>query len=238
MSRILSAADMRRARWIGIGGSRLLRLLGASWRVRVLGQEHEEACRRAGGFIYTFWHGRLLPLTYLRRQRGITVLVSLGRDGESITQVLDRLGYATVRGSSSRGGLRALLQMARLGREGHVLGFTPDGPRGPRGEVQSGVLITAQRAGIPILPMSVSVRPGRFLSSWDRMLVPGPLARLALVFGPPIRIPAGIAPEAAVREWGPQVKAALDAVSVRADREVGVAPIDRDPQAGDGSDGS
>ncbi|MBD3237861.1 MAG: DUF374 domain-containing protein, partial [Candidatus Eisenbacteria bacterium] len=194
----LSPEDLRRARWVGRGGSRLIRALGRTWRLRVIGAEHEAEARAGGGFIYTFWHGRLLPLTYLRRGRGIVVLVSLGRDGEYISQVIHRLGFATVRGSSSRGGLRALLEMARRGRAGQALAFTPDGPRGPRGRVQPGVLITAQRAGIPILPMSVSARPGRFLASWDRMLIPGPFARLALVFGPPMRIAADGAPDAMV----------------------------------------
>lgn len=235
MSAELTAADLRRARWIGIGGSRLIRGLGATWRVRVLGAEHEQSClARGGGLIYTFWHGRLLPLTHLRRGRGIVVLVSLGRDGERITQVIHRMGFATVRGSSSRGGLRALLEMVRLGRRGHTLGFTPDGPRGPRAQVQSGVLITAQRASIPILPMSVSARPGRFLSSWDRMLVPGPFARVALAFGPPIDIPTGLTPEQLLGEWAPRVKTALDAVSARVDRELGVAVGEGSTDQGDG----
>lgn len=229
MSEILTPRELRKARWIGRGGSALLTGIGATWRVRRLNEEYERELRASRrGYIYAFWHGQLLPLTHLFRQRGVVVLVSLNRDGEYIAQTIHRMGFDTVRGSSSRGGLRALLEMARRGSAGEALAFTPDGPRGPRARVQPGVVIAAQRARIPILPLAVSAWPRRTLSSWDRMMIPLPFARVVVAFSEPLLIPADIPLEQAVTEWSPRVEAALNAVTELTDREArrwaGVAP--------------
>jgi hypothetical protein len=210
-----------RARWVGRLGSLALRALGATWRTRRFGDEHAAACGASGlGFIHSLWHGHLLPLVYLKRNRGVVVLVSRSRDGEYITQVLERLGCATVRGSTSRGGFRSLVEAARLGREGRALAFTPDGPRGPRHRVQPGILLCAQRAGIPILPIAVSAWPRRRLASWDRFLVPAPFARIVLVQGEPITLPADLDATRLVAQWTPRLEAAMLAVCERAEREV------------------
>ena len=213
----------REARWVGRAGSLLIRALGATWRPRVVGGEHLAACRAGGGFIHTFWHGQLLPLVYLKRQEGIVVLVSQNRDGEYITQVIHRQGFRTVRGSTSRGGFRSLVELVRLGREGAELAITPDGPRGPRGEVQPGVLLVAQRAQVPILPMGVAARPARRLASWDRFLIPLPGARTALAYGPPLTIPPALESPVLLEAWTPRVQAALQAATARAEGALGAA---------------
>jgi lysophospholipid acyltransferase (LPLAT)-like uncharacterized protein len=221
--------DDARARWMGRLGAMGLRTLGATWRTRRFGDEHAAACRASGlGFIYSLWHGHLLPLAYFERDRGTIVLVSLSRDGEIITQVIERMGYGTVRGSTTRGGFRSLIEAARIGRAGRALGFTPDGPRGPRHRVQPGILLCAQRAGIPILPMAASAWPRRRLASWDRFLVPAPFARLVVVQGEPLTLPPDLDATRLVAQWTPRLEAAMLAVCERAEREVcawaGVAP--------------
>jgi hypothetical protein len=216
----MSAAS-RRAALIGWAGSRLLRGLGASWRVRKIGQEHESSCRGAGkGWLYAFWHGELLPLAYLKRREGIVVLVSQHQDGEYISQVLHREGSRTVRGSSTRGGFRSLVEMSRLGRQGLPLAITPDGPRGPRHQAQPGVLIVAQRAGIPILPLAAAARPCRHLDSWDRFLVPAPFGRVVMGYGPPIHLPPDLSVERLVAEWTAPVEDALGKLGERCEAEL------------------
>jgi lysophospholipid acyltransferase (LPLAT)-like uncharacterized protein len=222
----------RKARWIGRAGAALIGALGVTWRARVVGGEHLAACRAGGGFIHAFWHGQLLPLVYLKRSEGIVVLVSQNRDGEYITQVIHRHGFRTVRGSTSRGGFRSLIEMVRLGKAGAELAITPDGPRGPRHEAQPGLLLVAQRAGIPILPMAVAARPCRRLASWDRFLIPWPGARAVIVYGPPIVVPAELATEALLAEWTPRVNEALLAVTASAEREVAAGGGRRDTGRG------
>lgn len=211
----------RRAALVGWAGSRLVRALGASWRVRVIGREHEERCRGAGqGWLYAFWHGHLLPLAYLKRGEGIVVLVSQNRDGEYISQLIHREGYRTVRGSTSRGGFRSLLEMSRLGRQGVPIAITPDGPRGPRHRAQPGVLIVAQRAGVPILPLALAAAPCRRLDSWDRFVIPAPFARVVMGFGPPLALPESLSVERLVAEWTAPVEDALCRLGERCEAEL------------------
>ena len=137
-------------------------------------------------------------------------------DGEYITQVIHRLGFGTARGSSTRGGLRAAIEQARYGRDGHPLGISPDGPRGPRQQCQPGIVVVAQRAGLPIVPLASGMRRGRRLRSWDRFELPGFGARLLVTAGEPIQIPEGTPLERVVAEWLPRVQGALDQVEARA----------------------
>jgi lysophospholipid acyltransferase (LPLAT)-like uncharacterized protein len=212
-----------RARLIGLAGSLLIRALGATWRVRVIGREHEAACRDAGrGLLYAFWHGQLLPLLYFMRRRGILVLVSQNTDGEYIAQVIHREGFDTVRGSSSRGGFRSLLEMTRAGESGRALGISPDGPRGPRHRAQPGVLLVAQRAGVPILPLAAAARPRRELDSWDRFVIPAPIARVVRGCGAPIHLPADLGAEKLLAEWTEPVERALTELGERCERELEV----------------
>jgi lysophospholipid acyltransferase (LPLAT)-like uncharacterized protein len=200
-------------------GHRLLAGLGRTWRVRHVGGERLTRARFGPGrgpVLYAFTHGVLLPLTFTHRDRGVRVLVSQSRDGEIIARILERLGFDTVRGSSTRGGDRAALQLAATGREGHDLAVTPDGPRGPRGSVAPGVAVVAARAATPIVPLGVASRPAWNARSWDRFLVPPPFARVWVVYGEPIEVPAG-----AAADPGPvleRVRAALVAAEAEAAR--------------------
>jgi lysophospholipid acyltransferase (LPLAT)-like uncharacterized protein len=203
-------------------GHFLVVALGRTWRVRHVGEERVARARFGPGrgpVLYAFTHGVLLPLTFTHRDRGIRVLVSQSRDGEIIARILGRLGFDTARGSSTRGGDRAALRLAAMGREGHDLAVTPDGPRGPRGSVAPGVAIVAARGAAPIVPVAVASRPAWNARSWDRFLVPPPLARVWVVYGDPIEVPAGAAPgPGAVAE---RLRGALVAAEAEAARYAG-----------------
>jgi lysophospholipid acyltransferase (LPLAT)-like uncharacterized protein len=224
------ARDLRpglRYRLIGLLGAAFVRAWGATLRIEWLNPENLEAIRRHDGRVcYAIWHGALLPLAYTHRGRGIVILVSRHRDGEIISQIICRLGFGVVRGSTNREGLRALLGMAKEGRSGRPLGVTPDGPRGPRRELQAGVLLIAQRSGLPIVPVAVEAVRRRELSSWDRFQIPCPWTRVVVVTGPPIHLPERLDPSRLEPDWGPRISAALDAAQAQADawRDARVGP--------------
>jgi lysophospholipid acyltransferase (LPLAT)-like uncharacterized protein/tetraacyldisaccharide-1-P 4'-kinase len=160
--------------------------IAKTWRFRQIGDPGERPDPRDGPVIYAFWHEHLLPLAALHANEGIRVLVSRHRDGEIISRLVLRLGYETVRGSSTRGGPAALLEMIRAGQAGHTLAFTPDGPRGPRRRCKPGVIKAAAETGLPIIPVSIAVRRGVRLDSWDRFLIPAPGAMVYASYGPPM----------------------------------------------------
>lgn len=171
-------------------GTILLRGLGASWRVRWVGREHTAKLKNGGhNWIYAFWHGGLLPLIYAHRRQGVKVLVSTHRDGELVARVISRMGFHAVRGSTTRGGGRALFALAAL-RDGAPVGVAPDGPRGPAKRVHPGVIYLAQRTGLPIVPLTSAGDPCWRANSWDRFTVPLPFSRCAIGYGEPLWVPA------------------------------------------------
>jgi lysophospholipid acyltransferase (LPLAT)-like uncharacterized protein len=138
-------------------GYRAVAALGATLRWRVEGLEHFDAIVRSGHQpIMAFWHGRILPATYDFRGRGIVVITSENFDGEWIARIIERFGYGTARGSSSRGARKALLQLRREMAAGHPAGFTIDGPRGPARIAQPGALWLAKATGNPVAVSSRS----------------------------------------------------------------------------------
>ena len=182
---------------------------------------------------YALWHGRLLPLTWHHRAKDIAALISLSKDGEYIARVVEGWGYKVVRGSTSRGGSRALAEMIRLGRKGRSLAFTPDGPRGPREKMKPGVLVAAMRAGVPIVPLSAACTRAWWFEGWDRFLVPQPFSRIVLSHGAPVRIPPDTN-EAGIERMSQQIEETLRLMQSRLDAEVGGQSGARVP-AGQGS---
>lgn len=146
-----------------------------------------------------FWHGRILPATYFFRRRGIVVMTSRHFDGEWIAGVIERFGYGTARGSTTRGGLRALLEMKREMAAGHPAAFTLDGPGGPAGVAQPGALWLAKATGNPVLPFHLEASRYWTVKSWDRTQIPKPLATVSLAIGEPLFVSAD-ADDAAVEE--------------------------------------
>jgi hypothetical protein len=167
-----------------VGGGLLDAMLGTV-RFRI----HAPEPRVDGPVIYVLWHGRLLPLTYLHRGHGIMSLISRSADGEYIARIVERWGYETARGSSSRGGSMALREMVKAARSGRSLALTPDGPRGPRQKLKRGVLSAAQMSGLPLIPMSGAASSAWWIEGWDRFLVPRPFAAVHVRYGEPVYIP-------------------------------------------------
>lgn len=168
----------------------LIRLTGRSWRFDEVDRHLVERDRLGGGgVIYAFWHGRMIIPAFTHRRRDIHVLISEHRDGELITRIIDRLGFHSVRGSTTRGGARALFGMATAGQRGFDLAVTPDGPRGPRFRFQIGALSIAQRTGLAVVPAGVAAYPCIVLRTWDRFVIPVPFCRCVIVYGEPMIVP-------------------------------------------------
>ena len=175
---------------ISLFGAGSITALGHTLSIKLVNHKHlEQAKANNRHVIYAFWHEGLLVATYAFRRQDIRVLVSQHRDGEYISRTIERMGYTTVRGSSTRGGTRALFRMSAAGVAGSDLGVTVDGPRGPRHRVKPGIIYMAGRSGLPILPFAVSCAKPYILSSWDRFMIPWPFTRAVIAFGEPLSIP-------------------------------------------------
>ena len=161
--------------------------LGATYRYRIEGLEPLDALLRSGDPppIMAFWHGRILPATLYFRHRGIVVVTSANFDGEWIAEVIRRFGYGAARGSSSRGGARALVELRRAMAQGHAAGFTLDGPRGPARVAQPGAVFLSQLTGAPLVPFHLEASKAWTTTSWDRTQVPKPFSTVAITVGEP-----------------------------------------------------
>jgi lysophospholipid acyltransferase (LPLAT)-like uncharacterized protein len=156
----------------------------------VSGLEHLDAIAAAGRQpVMAFWHGRILPAMYYFRHRGIVVITSDNFDGEWIAKIIHRFGYFTARGSTSRNAARAALRAKRRMDEGHPVGFTVDGPRGPALVAQPGAVWLAKVTGNPILPFHVEAASHWTTASWDATQIPRPFSRVALVVAEPLVVP-------------------------------------------------
>ena len=172
-------------------GYRLVAALGATLRWRTDGLEHLDEILRTGRQpVMGFWHGRILPATYYFRRRGIVVITSENFDGEWIAGIIERFGYGTARGSTSRGARKALRQLMRDMRAGRPAGFTLDGPRGPARVAQPGALWLAKATGNPVLPFHLEANRHWTLNSWDRTQIPKPWATVSIAIGEPLPIAA------------------------------------------------
>ena len=169
-------------------GYPLLRTLGSTWRWKVSGAEHVEAIRGRGLHpIHAFWHGRILPATIYFQRRGIVVITSENYDGEWIARIIQKFGYGTARGSTSRGGPKALLQLVRDVKSKGVA-FTLDGPRGPAEVAQPGAVWLAKATGNPLLPFHAEAASSWTLRSWDRTQIPKPFTTVAMAIREPIYV--------------------------------------------------
>ena len=166
--------------------------------------------------IYLFWHRCLGPGTYRFRNRGLAVMISSSFDGEFVARVAEKFGYRTVRGSSTRGGARALLGMHKVLSEGEAAVFTIDGPKGPRYVAKPGPVLLARNSGAPIWVFHIALDRAWVLNSWDRLMIPKPFARALLAVSTAIRVPAE-ATEEQMAECQAEVQARLDAMREKAE---------------------
>lgn len=167
----------------------LINLIGKTVRFEVEGWENFEAISQSGKIpIYTFWHNRIFLGTYFFRRRKIVVITSQSFDGEYIARFIQRFGYGAVRGSSTRGGVAALVEMIRLMRQGLPMGFTIDGPKGPKYVAKIGACLLAKKTGNPLMPFSVEAEKFWQVKSWDNLQIPKPFTRAKLIINAPIYV--------------------------------------------------
>jgi lysophospholipid acyltransferase (LPLAT)-like uncharacterized protein len=176
-------------------GYPLLAVLGSTYRYTVEGVEHLHAAETLGRPIHAFWHGRILPGAIWFKNRGIVVITSENFDGEWIARIIQKFGFGTARGSSSRGATRALLQLVRDISDKPVA-FTLDGPRGPAGVAQPGAVWLSKVTGNPIIPFHLEADRHWTLRSWDKTQIPKPFAHVTLAFAAPLQVPSDANDEA------------------------------------------
>jgi len=176
-------------------GALLLRALFATLRLRVHDPHGFLATPPDGPVICAFWHNRILAITaaflrvYPAGRRGVLVLTSASKDGMWLGVLAARLGMGSVRGSSSRRGAAAMRELLDKTAAGYDIAITPDGPRGPRYSLGSGLVYLAQKAGIPVLPCHARFHGALRLKTWDRFAIPLPFSHLDVTLGPLLRVP-------------------------------------------------
>lgn len=182
----------RPARWLTAFGFRLLQLWIGTLRFRV--DDRAGLIDQPAGppFIAATWHNRLLLWAYVIRrylsEYNGSALVSPSGDGEVIGDLVARYGFNVVRGSSSRKGASALLQLAAVLAQGKIVGIIPDGPRGPAYRLAGGIVYLAQKSGAPVLPMNMEFSSCWRLRNWDRFILPRPFSTVRLTLGPLHRV--------------------------------------------------
>ncbi len=191
----------------------LIRAIGATMKFDVTGRAFVS---ETAPQIFCFWHNRIPIATYFWRARGIVVMSSRSFDSEYIARFIQRFGYGAARGSSTRGGKAALIQMIRAVRAGRSAAFSVDGPRGPRYQAKPGALLLAAKTGAAILPFSISLDRYWQLPSWDRIQIPKPFARAVIVIGQPFHVADGEVTEAAQQQF----QQALDQLRHASDEKV------------------
>ena len=183
-------------KWLAFLATCLIRLWAKTFRVEVVDPHGFLSSERDGARIAAIWHNRLLfvaPLAPGSLRRNSSVLISASRDGEYVSTIIRFFGLNVVRGSSSRGGVKAFLEMLGiLGQANHNLVLTVDGPRGPMYEPHHGVIGLAQKSGVPIVAVSLNSERHWTLKSWDHMQIPLPFSKVRYVFGKPFYVAADI----------------------------------------------
>lgn len=178
--------------------------------------EYEELEKNKKPVIYAFWHGRQVFLVWSHRKKNIHILVSQSKDGEYIARITNKFGFGAVRGSSSKGGAKALVRMIKKGREGFSLAFTPDGPRGPLREVQPGVILAAQKTQLPIIPLASSVKRKYVVRHWDEFHIPYPFNKITVCHGEPIYVSEADG----IEKKSQELKKAIDETTALADLQI------------------
>ena len=171
----------------GVLGTGLMAGLFLTTRFDIRGAEYPRELREAKQpLMLACWHGLLLPAIHVHRNQGVVVLVSEHEDGEYISRVLHRQGFGTARGSSTRGGSKGLRTLVRAARSGRDLAVTPDGPTGPPREFKPGVVVAAQMARVPIVPIAIRSGAGWRFKSWDGFWIPRPFSTITIEYLEPV----------------------------------------------------
>ena len=172
----------------------IIRTLGMTYRIKV----HGDPTTPPGGKVFCGWHGKSLVFENYFRGKGVWVIISPSRDGEIQASLFRKMGYKIIRGSTGREGVRAAIEAIKQLKQGETLAMTPDGPRGPSGVVQPGVVVMAQKSGAALIPVGITANRKWTINSWDKHMIPKPFAKAVIVFGEPI-IADGTMDQEAVR---------------------------------------
>ncbi len=197
----------------------IVRSIGMTLRIRT---ENFAAVKALpGGCVISGWHGRSFVAANFFRGKGMWVIISHSRDGDIQNRIFSRLGFKTIRGSTGRGGVRAAIEAIKVLRDGAWMALTPDGPRGPSGVVQPGVMTMAQKSGAALVPIGISARPRWLVRTWDRYMIPWPFAKALMIFGEPMFVPKDAAPEE-VESLRLALEGEIHRLEAEAERKVGV----------------
>jgi lysophospholipid acyltransferase (LPLAT)-like uncharacterized protein len=198
----------------------LIALIGCTLRVRFNWEEGSiGSLDHVHPGIYPFWHRCVFPSAWIFRKRKLAVMTSRSLDGEFIARVIQRLGFVPIRGSSSRGGQRALLEMQTYVDSGMGAAFTIDGPRGPRYVAKRGPVYLAKATGVAITPFYVAVEKKWTFNSWDRFVLPVPFSRALVQVAPKIFVPRD-ADEALLEAKYQEMQSALERITEIAEAQV------------------
>ncbi len=215
-----------------------VRLVFLTGRWQVIGREHARPLFDARQpFVGCFWHGRLLMMApaWTTRAMTMTMLISRHRDGDIIARAMGHFGVGAARGSTAKpgatdkGGTDALRQMMKIIKAGNCIGITPDGPRGPRMRVATGIVQIARLTGLPIVPATFSARRRKVMGSWDRFILAWPFTSGVILWGKPIPVPRDL-DAAGIEAKRLEVEQALNALTAEADRLCGHDPIEPGPR--------
>lgn len=183
-------------------GTTIIRTLALTFRYRVHFKDKVFCGRKipaelgtargpAGGpLLFALWHGSCFPILSYWRDRGMCVVTSRSTDGQALGRILNRLGFQTVSGSSSRGGTRALIDLARAVRKGGDAAIAVDGPRGPQQEIKPGIVLLAKLTQRPIIPLVGTLKTYWRFQSWDRFRFPFPFTKAIIMADDAIHVPA------------------------------------------------
>ena len=191
------------------------------WRLVEMHKD-PEAHLKHGPVIWAFWHAHQALAAYVGRNRDVRALISAHRDGEIAARLMKGLGYDPVRGSTTEGGIQALMDFADTATR-QDFAITPDGPLGPREHVQPGIILLAQVTGRPILPVGAAEHPCIRARTWDRFVVPLPFSTVAGVLGDLIFVPPDISPDDR-SEYCERLETALARLTERAEDACRQAP--------------
>jgi lysophospholipid acyltransferase (LPLAT)-like uncharacterized protein len=159
----------------------IVRAVGATLRIKTEGYERYSDLQT--GAIFAGWHGRTFIPAVFFRNKGVWTIISQSRDGQMQNWIFTKLGFKTIRGSTGRGGVKAAAESIRVLKQGATMAFTPDGPRGPSGVVQGGIMLMAKKSGAALVPVGVSARWRVRMPTWDRYVAPLPFSKCVMVFG-------------------------------------------------------
>jgi len=203
--------------WLGYLG---IRLIGPTLRWSVTSEDGGPVADEPGmPVIYTFWHRCVFLATYHLRRRGIVVMTSSSFDGEYIARIIKKFGFGAARGSSTRGGVRALLALHNDLEAARSVAFTVDGPKGPRYVAKPGPTLLARNTQAPILCFHIAVDRAWILNSWDQFIIPKPFARAVVRLGKLIRVPKD-ADSAARDGYHAEMQQTLERIREQAEKDV------------------